>query len=863
MSISRANYRYLSLNNISSGAFMQTRTIFFGFAVTLIFCMNINDVMAQSNTTPPSSVTFDAVANYKKQNECDDEETVVYFSNGVANDWRKAKSGANTLAVRIEGHLSSNNLKSTFGEFVVANAFTDTLGGWGGGFVRDFVERFSLDRNGLNGAQFYRWLQSRKNAPEWFTRLARVAEEELNVQTLENSVSAGKHADGYNQMLNLGRSNIVVGHSYGTILANASFFGLNESNRKGHAIVMAALMDDEVSGASRYFTDLDLYPEKYPYTTIAEDQVVALADLALLDVLSPNVDNWAGDPVSKRGHGFEEDYLSAAMNNRPVNQQVTSLEKIMNDIVEMKGYIEPRPCHGHLVSGGSSTTDTITGMSTDKQIAVGATGMHTERDFQSVPVLSSSGLSEKFIDWRGQFEQGEATRVLTYRGPAARYNGSTTYSNDIYRWGKRAYAPPQVVLGAAIQKDASGDEFVVAATHDATTSTGQYTLGDTVTVWRRRADLYDMSSAVYDPASNPLGWQRVLVSTLPDGLQNGPWFFNGSGTKAGALRQETKSRSYGTDRLEDPACQLYPGVGICAAGGYGDDFPAGTYDVSELRRYTLEIPLPGASGNGNVIFESHEWGDKAVLAVDYDDDRELLLREENMSPRGFLQNGDPDSPSDFKWLTLNGQSIFDQSLLNCFSASGVCRTQRSQGPLANTGGFIARLGDIAAPESSRNTYHVFYSDLRTDTFAYSILDSTGGPTQYWVVHQGQATFLGESIAGSQAVPSYISARYGYEGDYRNTGPEDIYRDPVTGTVVDAEKVNPILGRYELSPISDIRVSNPPVEFGFDVAADKSLLATGLLSDGTAFNVHSVLGDLQNFFAGANLSGQTLLPMAVR
>jgi len=132
----------------------------------------------------------------------------------------------------------------------------------------------------------------------------------------------------------------------------------------------------------------------------------------------------------------------------------------------------------------------------------------------------------KQIDWKGHYDGGEATRLLTFVGPNSRYNGPSIYLPNIFRDGKRAYVAPNPVVGAAIQKNSAGEQYIVVATYSNSQVQLDPSLSDhEVVFYRRDASLLDFNSGVYDSVNNPTGWQVVGTHTLPSGRVLDPWFF--------------------------------------------------------------------------------------------------------------------------------------------------------------------------------------------------------------------------------------------------------------------------------------------------------------------------------------------------
>jgi hypothetical protein len=135
------------------------------------------------------------------------------------------------------------------------------------------------------------------------------------------------------------------------------------------------------------------------------------------------------------------------------------------------------------------------------------------------------------IDWKGWYENGRPTKVLSWSGPKARHfpdSSGDPFTVYVYQDGKRFAFAPDRVLGAAIAKDGEGMEWLIVICK----------YGNADGVFRRPNKLSN-SPAFFDPVTNPDGWQ--LIGRFPweaDFKQpNRPWFFNGDGTEAQTLRE--------------------------------------------------------------------------------------------------------------------------------------------------------------------------------------------------------------------------------------------------------------------------------------------------------------------------------------
>lgn len=134
------------------------------------------------------------------------------------------------------------------------------------------------------------------------------------------------------------------------------------------------------------------------------------------------------------------------------------------------------------------------------------------------------------IDWKGWYRNGRPTKVLSWSGPRARYfPDSGNWRKDvIYRDGEVFDYAPAIVLAAAVARDATGVEWVVAICQE----------GLQDVVYRRLADKADPP----DPREQWVAIGRYDASA-GDGASGAttyeadtPWFFNGRGNEAQTLR---------------------------------------------------------------------------------------------------------------------------------------------------------------------------------------------------------------------------------------------------------------------------------------------------------------------------------------
>lgn len=230
------------------------------------------------------------------------------------------------------------------------------------------------------------------------------------------------------------------------------------------------------------------------------------------------------------------------------------------------------------------------------------------RKGESWQLSGKQGLVAGNIDWKGAYVNGRPTKVLTWTGPSTRYfpDPFVVATENIYQSGEVYAVAPGRVLGAAITKDANGKEWLIAIV---ISGAGPNGVGEAV---YRRPNEKSNQVDFYDPEANPNGWQMIGYfpgnpAWDPNLNVFTPWFFNGSGTKAQAMRRRVIGSSYdGLDRMlveitdasvatftnlgnapgvsTTTICQATPPQDICgvslASGGQRGSVAAGSYIIA-------------------------------------------------------------------------------------------------------------------------------------------------------------------------------------------------------------------------------------------------------------------------------------------
>jgi hypothetical protein len=218
------------------------------------------------------------------------------------------------------------------------------------------------------------------------------------------------------------------------------------------------------------------------------------------------------------------------------------------------------------------------------------------------------------IDWKGWYENGRPTKVLSWSGPKARH--FPDFSGDpftvyVYQGGERFAFAPGRVLGAAIGKDAEGNEWLLVIC--------KYGNADAVF---RRPNKPSNSPISYDPVTNPDGWQ--LIGRFPWATDfeqpNRPWFFNGDGTEAQTIREvqigstETNTIGFKTTRLRITISN--------ADAAFLEDL--GNLDGLIANSTRVQRTIKGTASCSISFEQSAESTGAYVVAVDYKDMKEVV-----------------------------------------------------------------------------------------------------------------------------------------------------------------------------------------------------------------------------------------------
>jgi len=795
---------------------------------------------AQEAMTPPSDVY-----GLSKSIFCDSERTTIAFGNGILTELHTAIQSKAELERAIDENLRQLGKQDIADNTNFVNSYNPK-----DGLISDLWEVLR-DNSNLNTAQYWEAKREISNAPAHIQELFLDNE----IKAIENVVNSSpvitQHIQRYHDMLNNGRSVVLVGHSQGTIIANGVYSGIDSVLSSAFGSVLVSAMDDEHLGAVPNL-----------YITSNEDNVArGFRFFINPDALPSNIDNWsAGDPNQPfMAHDFVDHYL---------NPDLRSYARIIDSVTIEERSLTPKPCHGHTFSKFGQQT----------RIAFDDDGAYKIFDEVDVANLSNSPL----IDWQGRYVGGEATRTLSYHGPLARYNGPAQFSAIIYRDGVHAYTAPNPVLGAALTEDSNGKEYVIAITfsddslrqmqiykkeanHILPNDGGVRALN--IETARSAIKQINRDSSTISE-SNPSGWQLVASKPFTDNtFYYSPWFFNGDGTRARSLRREKTNLFF--DKQE-PA--RFCGPNSTDERCTNPDSPFIGHDAKEFEVDVL-VQHEYNAFTGAIINLGFEFGDSGVLAVDYLDNQLRVLREVNVDPskKERTDNNLEDlDASEIRWLEVNGQPLVSPEILNCSTFTGkICRIPRNTAFSTDMGGFF-----YGWPEVDKQIkLHFYYTDIRTNTFAYSRLEAdqpeltvdennnpilknpTTGNAEYWLSHSGGRRMLGkkDDVTITVLNGGMHTSRYGPASSFKNNFE---FESPSFG------EINPMRGQYE--NLEEVAAIAPVLsESVIKVAPNGAVLASGRIDESTVFNFHSGLPGGLASFLGVNLDNLTILPADVR
>ena len=204
------------------------------------------------------------------------------------------------------------------------------------------------------------------------------------------------------------------------------------------------------------------------------------------------------------------------------------------------------------------------------------------------------------VDWKGQYVNGAPTKVVTWYGEKTRYMpvDNVWRSSSIFQGGKEYSRMPCSVLGAAVQKDSNGSEWIV----------GICVSSSKIRVMKR-PNSFSQSPNMFDPVNEPNGW-RELGAFDVTAEKYTSWFFNGNGTEAQSIVRIPTGQSY-------PNHLMIKRLKITLSGGVASL-------TEEENGHPVRHDTLTRTHSSSQCHESETTSAKFPLAVDYHENQEII-----------------------------------------------------------------------------------------------------------------------------------------------------------------------------------------------------------------------------------------------
>ncbi len=209
--------------------------------------------------------------------QCEANDLVVAFSNGMFNDFLDAYQSMLTLKGRLEPQIEDDY----DAEFILSynkneSAFAQIL-------------QVATQRGNDDWGAFLRYLQE-GTGPAWLQDLARSLQSESTQQTWVDDADLQRHVQRYRGAILEGKKVMIASHSQGNFYANAAYYAVNS---RSLGIVGAAVPASEIAGGG-------------PYFTLTQDKVMNAVRARFPTTLPANATN---SGVTSSGHEYAADYL--------------------------------------------------------------------------------------------------------------------------------------------------------------------------------------------------------------------------------------------------------------------------------------------------------------------------------------------------------------------------------------------------------------------------------------------------------------------------------------------------------------------------------------------------------------------------
>lgn len=828
-------------------------------------------LLAITLSTASSANSIDEFSKIIKSHQyaCE-EQFAVLFGNGFNVDKLSASDSIITLQTivtdnsnfppNLENKTTFNNIYNSTHVFAIHDA-----------------AEIIIQKPGAEIGQLLEYLSGDSPSPNWFQKLMRQLLNANNSIRSNLLSTTRSHVQIYNSLLAKGRQITPVTHSQGNLFVNDSYNGIHESLRQGVGIVSVANPDDVVADRDQRHA----YENTAPFLTTGDVFYLNVLEDEIMDWLGSgdmNFDNYPGTldaPNDPFGHSFINVYLDTTANQNP-----NAAQMISDETIARYDKTTPAKCRTAFFS---PPNDLQQWFGKKSKRMVENNGLVKAIDYPTA--VKTFGPNITLLDWKGAYENGVATKSLSYYGPSARFMGNA-FSNHIYRDGQAFYKAPNghAILGAAITVDDDDQEWIIAVTGE---ETDNFTVNY---VWRRKAKkiqdltIPDLNNAIepslYPEQVDDPYWEKVqsyfggpFHNPTEDTTHYTGWFFNGAGTEAQTLRWKKVDFSFG-----DNYC---PYTEICS-----DTFWI-TRKVNVLERHKIRL-----LGDGSSSFKSnlgYETGNSAAIGVDYLDDEELVLRVNNTRSIGDAMNVSVNAST---WLEINKEPLTDTRVLECAqNGKYACRPWALDTSILRDGkGIVLNMHalesgvynkdfqtDIGTGTdlTQRNLIHLYHIDLRSKTFEYSSVNNyehsnryeqheigayspfrsnSDLDANYYFSHNGDDPQLIGTVKVNQQ--NMFVSEWPWQHTYGNyhEGRAGSIKNLITGKNL----IPPIRGQYNI--FTHQIVPPMPVQMGRVVEPDGALLLSYELPGDIFYNYYSK-GNL-DALAGTSLSNTTVLPVGL-
>jgi len=279
------------------------------------------------------------------------------------------------------------------------------------------------------------------------------------------------------------------------------------------------------------------------------------------------------------------------------------------------------------------------------------------------------------IDWKGWYQNGRPTKVLSWAGPSSRYfpgsydPASPKYfgrlGTSIFQDGEVFAIAPCGVYGAALNRDSAGREWLVVVCRN----------GAADVVFRRP----NAKSA------SQTGWVEIGRFGHDPALlnpANAPWFFNGSGTEAQTIRSGHKA---GDPKLRLFRLKITITDNSAVFSNEGNlDIDANVGAATKTKACNASPSVPGvcasdcsggwteSSSSGSQATSHLTWSGSNIIAVDYIEDTPVFATY--------------TATTDVTFILQYSYNVIKTNVCNGRASSGACLIKASEEIRSETAG---------------------------------------------------------------------------------------------------------------------------------------------------------------------------------